>query len=435
MTPKTALLSLAATLCVAPVFGQVTTVPGMQQSAALPVNGATYASLSDGGYIGFDGMSITRHDSTGLLTQTYHTLGAPVFSSFVEVDEAESFAYVGESSNGDVFKVDLVAGTASTLFNANFNYDLAFDSSAPGFAYLSAALGGFGTGNDLLRVDLTTGTTTPVAHVAGPSGPVAVDDDGNLYYVTGYDGGGWPPPLEDEDLISWSAAQLAGGGVLSEADATYLVSDLDGSGSMLYDSVGDQLLLTHNNFQGFEIEILRFRTDGTPLGSLGGAFTHLGNIELVNGPGQGVCAPFQPENATLHVHNVDFGGGTDERVSLTSLRATASFSGPAGGASGPATVSFANAYPGGSVSVMLAPSSFLGGSEVEADLGWGAPTFFFVDLVDVWRRTQPLTADGNGGFQINYNQPAGWTGNYAFQAILYDDLGNPIGTSEFVIND
>ena len=43
--------------------------------------------------------------------------------------------------------------------------------------------------------------------------------------------------------------------------------------------------------------------------------------------------------------------------------------------------------------------------------------------------------DANGDLTLNYTQPAGWTGLFAFQALLYEADGHLIGTSDFVIND
>ena len=63
------------------------------------------------------------------------------------------------------------------------------------------------------------------------------------------------------------------------------------------------------------------------------------------------------------------------------------------------------------------------------------PGFVMVDVNDVARRTLQLPLDANGDLTISYNQPAGWTGLFAFQALLYDGDGNLIGTSDFVIND
>ncbi len=431
---RVAAAALLTTLLSPLALSQVTTAPGIQTAELLDVGDRSYATLSDGGYVSFDGLAFERYDAAGNLVQTYGTLPAFVFPSFVEVDAGETFAYAGESSNGDIFKIDLVAGTVTTLANMTFNYDFAFDATA-GSAYISAALGGFGAGNDIVRIDLATGQWTQVAHVAGPSGPIAVDAAGDLYYVTIYDGANWPPPLAEEDMILWSDAQLDSGQLLTEADASYLTAGLDGGSSLAYDPLSGNLYLAHTNASGFENEILRISGSGPVLDSLGGAFTWISTVEVVSGSGPQVMAPFQPSGAMLRVNNVDFGGTIRDRVTLVPARATIAFSGPANDQPGQATITVQDAVPNGFVSIMLANSSDLTGQEVPFDSGWSVPAFFMVDPLLIWRRTQPLPTDAAGAFTLTYNQPGGLTGDWVFQAILFDASGVPVGTSTYVIND
>jgi hypothetical protein len=415
-------------------LGQVTAEPGVQTAAILDVGDRAYATLTDGGYVSFDGLSFERYDAAGSLIQTYGSLSSYAFPSFVEVTPDEAFAYVGESSNGDLYTVDLGAGTVGHLSNLAFNFDLAFDTS-PGFAYVSAALGGFGLGNDILRLDLTTGQWLQVAHVSGPSGPLAVNGAGDLYYVTAYEGVSWPPPLEDEDLLLWTDAQLDAGQVLSEADASYLTDALDGGGDLEFDQVSGDLYLAHTNFQGLANEVLRISATGAVQDSLGASFTHISNLELSLDDGAAVLAPFQPAGARLHLNNVDFGGTIRDRVTLAPRRSTTTFQGPTNGQPGQASVTILDGVPNGFVSLMLARSSFLRGQEVVVDLGWGVPAFFMVDPSEVWRRTTQLPLDAAGSLTLTYQQPAGWTGTMTFQALLFDGSGAPVGTSTYVVTD
>lgn len=414
-------------------MAQVTTEPGVRTSELLDVGDSAYATLSDDGYVSFDGLAFERYDAAGGLVQTYGTLASFVFPSFVVVDAAEAFAYAGESSNGDLFTIDLVGGGVTTLTNINFNYSMAFDAT-PGLAYVSAALGGFGTGTDILRLDLVTGQWTQVVKVTGPSGPVAVDESGDLYYVTQYDGPNWPPPLADEDLVLWTDAQLDSGNLLTNADASTLTAGLDGGSSMVHDPSSGDLYLAHVNFQGFANEIYRLTTSGQLLGSLGESFAFIGNLEVVPSDGQQIMAPYQPAGAKLRLKNTDFGGDTRDRVTLEPQRPSATFVGPTNGAAGPASVTILDAPPGGAVSFMITEASDVRG-EFVFDPGWGAPVFIMVAPQDIWRRTQQRPIDANGMVVFNYEQPAGVTGDWAWQALLFDASGAPIGTSEFVIND
>jgi len=427
---RTTLLPLLAPLAI----GQVNPEPGVQTAELLDVGDRAYGTLDDGGYVSFDGVSFERYAAAGALLQTYGSLPGFVFPSFVEVNADETHAYVGESSNGDLFSIDLSAGTVSTLANLPFNFDLAFDP-LPGLAYVSAAVLGFGQGNDIFRLDLTTGGWTHVAHVDGPSGPLTLDESGHLYYVTAFEGSGWPPPLEDEDLLMWTPAQLGSGQVLTEADATYLTAGLDGASSLEFDPSSGDLYLAHTNFQGLANEVLRLSPSGAVLGSLGASFTHISNLELAHDGGPAVMAPFQPAGPRLHVHNVDFGGTIRDRVTLTPSRSTTDHQGPTGGQPGQATVTVLDGVPNGYVSLMLARSSFIRGQEQVVDLGWGLPAFFMVDPSEVWRRSTQLPLDAAGSLTLRFQQPAGWSGTMAFQALLFDGSGAPVGTSTYVVTE
>jgi hypothetical protein len=430
----TLLRAASAALLVASASAQVFPDSGFAQDAPLDLMGdRAYGSLSDGGFISFDGLSFERYDAAGALVVTYGTTGAFLFPSFVEIDPSETLAVVGESSNGDLFAIDLVSGTVTTVANMAFNYDLAFDS-IPGLAYVSASLGGFGAGNDIVRLDLVSGATTVVAHVQGPSGPLEVDANGDLFYVTVYEGANWPPPLGEEDLILWSDAQLDSGNLLSEADALYLTAGLNGGSSIEYDPHSGYLFLANTNSQGAAHEILRLDTTGDILDLVAKAPTWIANLEVTGDGGPGTLAPFQPLGARLHVQNTDFGGSLRDRATLVPARTQASFVGPASGKAGPATVTFDGAPMGGSVVILLARSNDVLGQETYSDQGWGAPTFLAFSPGDVLRRITGNPVDQAGQASLTFHQIPAWEGALAFQAILYDADGHPIGTSTHVIN-
>lgn len=428
--------ALTASL-VTPSVAQVAEAPGFAPTDTLDLaGGRAYGTLADGRYVSFDGLAFELYGPDGILLATFGTLATSVFPSFVEVHPSETYAVVGESSNGELFRVDLVAGTVSPLANLFFNYDLDW---VPGTdtAYVSAALGGFGAGNDLVRLDALTGATDVVAHVAGPSGPVGVAGDGGLYYVTAYDGNDWPPPLAEEELLFWDAAELAaaGGGIeLDESDADVLAAGLDGSSSIAVDLHSERLFLVNANFQGYENEVLAFDLGGTWLDTVAESFTSLGNLEVFEDGADATFAGYQPSNARLFVQNTDFGSALRDRVRLEPARPTSEFDGPPAGQTGPASVTIRGAEPNGNVSIMVAFTSDLATREVVNELGYGFPFFTAFDLDDLWRRTVQLTTDGNGEYVLNYIQPSSLEGMLVFQAIVYDGVGVPLGTSEFVVN-
>ena len=129
------------------------------------------ATLPGGDLIVFDGLNVERRDASGVLVTTYGTFGSSVFASFVAVDPNGQFAIVGESSNGELRRVDLVAETLTPLATAAFNYDGVVDGA--GTLWLSAGNGVFGS-NLLSSVDTTTGAITTEVTVPGFSGPVGL---------------------------------------------------------------------------------------------------------------------------------------------------------------------------------------------------------------------------------------------------------------------
>ena len=141
--------------------------------------GSTW-TLSNGQVVTFDGIEVRRVTAQGLTVGVLATFAAPAFPAFVRVDPSETFALVAESSLGNVYRVALDGGGATLLAGLTFPFDAAFEHA--GSAIVSAATCGFGCGNELLRLDTQSGATTTVATVSGPSGPVATNPAGDLYY-------------------------------------------------------------------------------------------------------------------------------------------------------------------------------------------------------------------------------------------------------------
>lgn len=422
----------SALLLVPPALGQIEPGPGFDVTAALDLAGdRAYGTLGDGSYVSFDGLAFELYDADGSLLKTLGNLPAFVFPSFVAVHPSETFALVGESSNGDLFRVDVVNGGFTTLTSLTFNYDLAWDTQ-PNLAYVSAALGGFGAGNDVLRLHVDTGQTQPIAHVDGPSGPLAVDGDGNLHYVTLADG--FPPPPNASELVVWTDAQLDAGPLLSEADASVLLAGLEGSSSLAHDPQSGHLFLTETSIVGGPHRVLQVAPDGELLDEVAFSPTWISNLEIQSGAGPATLAAQQPADARLFVQNTDFAGSLRERAVLEPARALATFSGPPAGQSGQATVTVQGAEPGGFVSVMLARSTEELPDEDVTWVGWNGPLFTAAHLKAYLRRTPPLPVDAAGNANFTYYQSAAHHGQFLWQAILFDGSVRPLGSSTHVIN-
>ena len=150
----------------------------------------------------------------------------------------------GESSTGDVWTVPVdPAQPAQQIGNVPFNYDaVLLDDDR---ALISAKTGGFSTpDNDVILLDLITGQTQPVAKFVGASGPIALDEDGDVYYANASLVFPQPPgattiyrlPRNDVE------AAISAGTVLTEADAEIVISGLDAASDLEFDDDGDLFL-------------------------------------------------------------------------------------------------------------------------------------------------------------------------------------------------
>ncbi len=445
MKPSFSVRVLGGTLSLAPALSailffapgaQAQTVarPGYQVMDTSPVPlGAAVSSLTDGRYVTFDGATVDLWDSAGTHQLSLGSFPSPVFASFIAVHPDQTTAILGESTHGEIYSIDLNGGGMLLLAQATFNYAVCYDPDGSR-AWISAALGGWGAGNDLLELDLATGLLTPRAHVVGPSGPLATDRAGNLYYGTQYDG--WPVPPDTQNLIRFEASDLQGPGLLTELDATVLISRLDGTSGIVVDEPGGSMFVVESDPSGGAENILRrYDLAGNLQDDVLAATAWLNALELVPSASPSILAPYQPLGAELRLGSTDFNFGVSERLILESKRCGISFSGPSGPATGPALVTVSDVPQGGSASIMLTRTAFLTSREYQVDLGWGVPAFLMTQPALILRRTIPLAAGTSGEVQLSYTQPDFMFGVVGYQAVIHDAQGVPVGTSEIVIND
>lgn len=423
--------SLAFALCAPVASAQLTSDSGFALTETHALGGlSAYGSLNDGRYVGFDGMSFDLFASEGTWQANLGTISSFMWPSFVKVDPTESYAIIGESTNGNLFKVALDGSGVTLLANLTFNYDLAFDTT-PNLAYVSAGLGGWGAGNDIVRLNLTNGQTTLLAHVDGPSGPVSVSPNGDLNYITQYEGSNWPPPLGQEDLIRWDDAELDSGTQLTSADADYLLSGLDGGSSMVCDAAGN-ILLAHTNFAGDTNEVYHISEDGDLMDTVGTSFSHMANLELL-GSGPSTFSAQQPLGMNLRVYHTDF-FSFDDRVTISPARAQLTWAGPPSGIVGRGAFKLTGGEPNGYALILVASSADELATEDVIDAGWRAPLFLAVKAVDVMRRTKLRPLDATGSLKLEHLQTPAIEGQLLLQAFLYDVDITPLGTSTHAIN-
>jgi len=154
--------------------------------------------------------------------------GSTVWGSFVKLQG--EVLYCGESKTGTVIAIPAAGGTAHTLFTLENNYDCAFNSQS--LLFISANPGW--SSNRIYAWWEGQTETREIADVGDYSGPIAFDDNDNLYYgrATIY-------PPGPEDIVYFSSAQVANaistGTPLTSADWTVYIAGIDAPGGLAFD--------------------------------------------------------------------------------------------------------------------------------------------------------------------------------------------------------
>ncbi|MEM7311458.1 MAG: hypothetical protein AAF682_32645 [Planctomycetota bacterium] len=394
-----------------------------------PYGGPVFGSartMSNGDVVTFDGLTVERVAADGTPIATLGTFPAATFPGCFAIDPTDTVAVIGAGSfGGEVFVVNLDGSGMSLLANITFNFDAVFDG--PNSVLISANTSASFSDNDILRVDVPGGTINNVAFVGGPSGPLALDPAGNLYYGLQAD------PVA---VLQWSAADLAGGSLLTEANAVTIADGFLGASSLAFDPVGGELYLAENDFAFFSgsNRILRVGTsaatstvvvDGTTL------FNNLSSLEFVGGTDGALFEPFQPDfGGTLRYSAVDFVSST-ARIEAQPARPAAALSGA--GTAGPGTVDFTvtGGPDGGSVLVFFGPTSAWTLPEA-AFLFGGPPLFTGFDLnaIELTDLVVPLDELGTGAVSA-YN-PGGLKGSLTIQGLVLDSTTSTVSTTNGV---
>jgi len=408
-----------------PALALDTPADGYELSAlAYPTSGSV-ATLSNGDFVVFDGSTIDRYDASGAFQQNLVTLGGFVFSSFLIVDPSETFVVAGESSNQEIFKVDLATGTTTPLTTLTFNYDAQFESANT--IVVSAAAGGFGAPNEIHRVDTDTGATTLLATVPGPSGPVCVDAVGNVFYGTVDTN--FPPPIGSTDVLRFAAASLTGAPVLDENDAIVAGSGFNGAGDLVCDPSTGDLYLAENDFVTGSNLIFRVGPTRATSEKLvdGTTFFTIGNLEFVGATGGAIFGPYQPDfGGTLRYTTTDF-GSTNDRNRVRPARPEVALSGPGAIGSGPFSVNLTGAPAGGVAAFVFGAQGLYSPVELPYFFG-GQPVLSGIDVGTVI--VGPVVGtSGSGTASLAYFNNGTLGGSAVIQAICVDPVLGVVGSS------
>jgi hypothetical protein len=390
---------------------------------------ASHDTLANGDRIVYDGSTLWREQDDGTVTQILGSTTANFFATFVEVDPAETFVVFGESSTGGIYRVPLASpgGMLFPIAALNFNYDLAFEAGGNS-ALVSAATCGFGCGNEIHRLDLSTGATTLVAGVTGPSGPLAFSAAGDLYYAVQSDT--FPTPPGAVSLVRWSAAQVASGPYpLTLARANLFTPGLDGGSSLAFDPQYGHLFLGESNFGATSrvIEIDRF---GAVVGEVASSPDFMGKVEVFDAPGDGVLGAFQPAGARLQYRTTEFNQVTSQIVRVSPRRPELS---AVQNGDGTMTVSLSGATPGTSAFVISGPAGLYSPTESATDL----VTYLFwsgIPFGSIRRAGIQFLTDATGAGTFTFQNPPPIQGTRVIQVLVRDAQGVFRGTSTAVFN-
>lgn len=439
---RTSLPVVAATLLLAtPSWAQLSTIePGYERAGSTSFErycgrSTSHASLSDGTFVIFDGLDVEHRTASGFLIQRLASLPSFAFPGFVAIAPGETIAYVGESSNGAIFEVDLAGATIQQIATLEFNFDMAFDPSAPGSAYVSAATSGFGV-NSVHRIDLATGATDEVVAVAGFSGPLTVNDFGDVLLARLP--ASFPFPAGGTDLLLFDSVSLAGGAVLGETHATVLTPGLNGASSIVFDHGNEQFFLAETNTgtTGSATDIWRLDAAGVVQERVAESTVFAGGLELVdNGIGT-TFGPYQPSYAGLRYSEADCFGAIPvfERVDVSGARPSNRFSGPMIGMSGMADYTITNGPPNGFASLWVARSSSFLVTDTVTPMGGPFPIALRANPSDFLRRFPMIQLDASGGATFSFFQDVSFEGAAIAQWLVFDPSMTPLTSTNVQIN-
>lgn len=380
-------------------------------SAPPAVAFASSDTLSDGSRVYFDGISVDLYDSTGTFVLNLGSTPAFVFTAFVEVDPSETFAIVAESSSGVVYKAMLDGSGMAPLSTIQLGYDGVFESAHE----LLVSATHFGAGNDILRLDTTTGALTSVAVVPGWSGPLDLAPNGDLVYGESSASGG--------RILRFDAAELSGPLPLSELDADVLTDGLDGAASLAVDPVFGNIFVTSNVWAVSGL-LLEIDADGTIVDTIAAGTDWLTGLQFVSVAGPGHFHRYQPTGLELRYSN-----GTDDvtvapQQPILAHEHFGNFS----------TIHVTGAAPNAGALILFGNQSNLVAPYSE-QLAFDFLFHTDLDFAKIRRLGLRIPTDSNGEAYFSYFNPGGQTlGQRWFQLLITDANNLFIGASNSVTN-
>lgn len=421
-----ALCGVALTLFLAPALRADQPAPGFSSGtlAYSPPLFSVTAELSGGDVIVFDGAFLDRVTDTGVLVDNYATFSPPVFASFVELAPDESYALVGESSNNEIYHVDLGTGAATLVATVELNYDAAID--AAGTAWISGFDSTQGM-NALVELEVATGTTVTRGLFTGFSGPLALEASGDLLFAL---------TSTPNRIVRFDAADLAGSATLTEMDGTLVTTGWSGLAYIATDAESDEVLVVENDFVTFTDPTTVWRVGADPASSRmlyeAGAGESLGKPRLATSSSDlAVFREFQPASGgELVLPATDFTTFAARRV-LEPARPVSGVSGPGVGIGQVGVIDFevSGAEPGGLVVVYYGLAADFFPTENVFQYTGTPPLHWSLDVNEQGVIPFPFLVEPDGTFTFSFYNSGFASGFLAMQAALSDVNLNLVGTA------
>jgi len=396
-------------------------------------------TLENGDFVVFDGTQVVQLDAQGSFLQLLGSFPSMLFPSFLLADPDGLQLWLGESSNGGIYR--LILGTPSSpelVATLPYNYDAAV--SEPGALWVSAAAAGLASPSEIWRIDLAARTARRIARIPGASGPLAFDAAGNLLY--GVVSRQFPPPPGSSSVVRWSRAQLrrllarapapgqVGHAWLELSDAETIATGFTSAARLARDPRTDELFLAENDYVSGVNRLRRLRgsASASPILFEGRPGRTLGSLSFLPGPGAARFLAYQPsEGGSLVFTSADF-VAAPERIALRPERPAADIHGP--GTSGPGEyfLELSGGPPGGLALIAYGPRSTYSPME-SAYLVGDLPLFLGLAPATLHLANGTLSLDGAGTLHASYVNPGGLEGRFALQLLLLDASGRLVGSS------
>lgn len=238
-------LALAGCLTLAPLPAQSLTSPGGYAATAIgklarPKKGWTGLDVLPGGLLcSFDGQSLVTLDpASAAIKSTLATLPSPLFGADVIVGPTGRTVFLGESSAGGIYKLNLPTKQLARIATLGGNFAFAFHPlEGERFLYVSAQPGFQGPAK-VFRIDTQSGAKDLIAEAAGFAGPILFDSRGDLFFA--------PAPLQFNQrglgrILRWSrdlVLSAIGPKSLKEAQASVFARGFDNAFDLARDGEG-----------------------------------------------------------------------------------------------------------------------------------------------------------------------------------------------------